>query len=45
MKAWRVHEYGAPAEVLTLDDVDAPVPGDGELLIRVEAHSAGTRSS
>ena len=37
MKAWRVHEYGAPADVLTLDDVDAPVPGDGEFLIRVEA--------
>ena len=37
MRAWRVHEYGAPAEVLTLDDVEIPTPGDGELLIRVEA--------
>jgi NADPH2:quinone reductase len=30
-----VHRYGAPHEVLQLDDVDAPVPGDGELKIRV----------
>ena len=35
MKAWRVHQYGPPAEVLTLDDVDEPVPGPGELKIRV----------
>ncbi len=35
MKAWRVHEYGAPAAVLQLDDVDAPEPGDGEVKIRV----------
>ena len=37
MRAWRVHEYGAPAAVLTLDDVEIPTPGDGELLIRVQA--------
>ena len=37
MKAWRVHEYGAPADVLQLDDVGAPEPGDGELLVRVAA--------
>ncbi len=35
MKAWRVHRYGAPREVLQLDDVDVPAPGDGELKIRV----------
>ncbi len=35
MKAWRVHRYGAPGEVLQLDDVDAPTPGPGELKIRV----------
>jgi NADPH2:quinone reductase len=35
MKAWRVHEYGAPRDVLQLDDVDEPTPGDGELKIRV----------
>ena len=32
-----MHEYGPPADVLMLDDVDIPTPGDGELLIRVEA--------
>ena len=35
MKAWRVHEYGAPREVLKLDEVDVPTPGEGELKIRV----------
>ena len=35
MKAWRVHEYGAPLEALKLDEVDAPAPGEGEVKIRV----------
>lgn len=35
MKAWRVHQYGAPGEVLRLDDVDVPEPEAGELKIRV----------
>ena len=37
MKAWRVHEYGAPADALHLDGIDAPVPAAGEVLVRVEA--------
>ena len=37
MKAWRVHEFGEPRDVLRLDDTPAPVPGDGELLVRVAA--------
>jgi NADPH2:quinone reductase len=30
-----VHRYGAPREVLQLDEVDGPEPGPGELKIRV----------
>jgi NADPH:quinone reductase len=37
VKAWRVHELGAPADVLRLDDVPDPLAGDGEVLVRVEA--------
>ena len=37
MRAWRVHEYGEPAAVLHLDGVDEPLPGPGEVRIRVEA--------
>ncbi|MQA35701.1 NADPH:quinone oxidoreductase family protein [Modestobacter roseus] len=37
MRAWRVHTLGDPAEVLSLDDVDQPVPGEGQLLVRVRA--------
>ena len=37
MRAWQVHEYGEPAAVLHLDEIDAPEPGPGEVRIRVEA--------
>ena len=33
MKAWRVHRYGTPTEALSLDEVDVPEPGPGELRI------------
>jgi len=38
MRAVVVHETGGP-EVLRLEDVDAPTPGEGEVLIRVHAAS------
>ena len=38
MKAIRIHSYGGP-EVLRLDDIPRPVPGAGELLIKVHAAS------
>ena len=38
MKAVRIHEDGGP-EVLRYEDVDDPVPGDGEVLIRLRAAS------
>src|SRR5580658_1734350 len=37
MRAWRMHEYGRPTEVLRLDEVDVPEPGAGEILVRVLA--------
>jgi len=38
MRAWRVHQLGEPADVLTLDDdVPEPVAGEGEVLIDVAA--------
>ncbi|WP_222266794.1 NADPH:quinone oxidoreductase family protein [Modestobacter marinus] len=37
MRAWRVHSLGDPAEVMSLDDVDRPEPGPGQLLVRVRA--------
>jgi NADPH:quinone reductase-like Zn-dependent oxidoreductase len=38
MQAVRFHEYG-PADVLRLEEVPRPQPGDGEVLLRV--HAAG----
>ncbi|WP_328456981.1 NADP-dependent oxidoreductase [Amycolatopsis sp. NBC_00438] len=38
MKAVRFHEYGAP-DVLRYEDVDQPVPGAGQVRIRVAATS------
>jgi NADPH2:quinone reductase len=37
MRAWLVHEFGAPTDVLRFDEVDAPEPGSGEVQIAVEA--------
>ncbi len=34
MRAWRVHAYGQPSEVLVIDEVPVPSPGPGELLVR-----------
>ncbi|MFI6428191.1 NADP-dependent oxidoreductase [Promicromonospora sp. NPDC050880] len=40
MRAVRFHEYGSP-DVLRLDRVPVPVPGDGEVLVRVHAAGLG----
>src|SRR4051794_17862422 len=39
MRAVRYHRHGGP-EVLQVEDVDAPVPADGQVLIEVEAIGA-----
>ena len=36
MKAWICHRYGGP-DVLTLEDVQVPLPGPDEVLVRVQA--------
>ena len=35
MKAWRVHELGEPKAVLELEDVDPPIPGPRQLVVKV----------
>lgn len=37
MRAWRVNELGHPSQSLQLEDIDDPVPGPDQVLIRVEA--------
>ncbi len=37
MRAWRVHDYGAPLDALSLDEVPVPEPGPGEVRVRVQA--------
>ncbi|MFE6940893.1 NADPH:quinone oxidoreductase family protein [Streptomyces chartreusis] len=37
MQAWQVHENGEPSEVMRLDEIDTPTPGDGQVLLRVRA--------
>src|SRR5687767_11012110 len=38
MRAARIHEYGGP-DVIRVEDLPQPVPGPGEVLIRVAATS------
>ncbi|MGY4923021.1 NADPH:quinone oxidoreductase family protein [Streptomyces sp. 900105755] len=37
MQAWQVHENGEPSEVMRLQQVERPTPGDGQVLLRVRA--------
>ncbi|MCE3035669.1 NADPH:quinone oxidoreductase family protein [Streptomyces sp. CMSTAAHL-2] len=37
MQAWQVHENGEPSEVMRLTETGRPVPGDGQVLLRVRA--------
>ncbi|MCF6743424.1 NADPH:quinone oxidoreductase family protein [Blastococcus sp. KM273128] len=37
MRAWRVHELGDPSKVMSLDEVDRPTPGEGQVLVKVRA--------
>ncbi|MFI6033626.1 NADPH:quinone oxidoreductase family protein [Streptomyces sp. NPDC051315] len=37
MQAWQVHENGEPSEVMRLQDVEPPTPGDGQVLLKVRA--------
>ena len=34
IRAWRVHQHGEPVEALRLDDVDEPVAGPGQVVVR-----------
>jgi NADPH:quinone reductase-like Zn-dependent oxidoreductase len=40
MLAARVHQYGGP-DVITLEDIARPSPGDGEVIVRVGAAGVG----
>ncbi|RVU17640.1 NADPH:quinone oxidoreductase family protein [Streptomyces antnestii] len=37
MQAWQVHRNGEPSEVMELAEIERPVPGDGQVLLRVRA--------
>lgn len=37
MQAWQVHQNGEPGEVMVLGEVERPVPGDGQVLLKVRA--------
>ena len=37
MRAWRVHEYGQPKDVLQIDEVPVPEPGPGQVRVHVHA--------
>jgi NADPH:quinone reductase-like Zn-dependent oxidoreductase len=40
MKAARIHKFGPP-DVIAIEEIPQPIPGPGELLIRVGAAGVG----
>ena len=40
MRAMVQHRFGTASEVLQLEEIETPVPGEGQLLVRVKATSA-----
>ena len=40
MKAVRIHSFGSP-EVISLENIPDPVPGDGEIVVQVKAAGVG----
>lgn len=41
MKAWRAETFGRPSDVLERVDIDVPIPGPNEALIKVLATNIG----
>jgi NADPH:quinone reductase len=41
MRAWQVQRHGEPRDVLRLVEIDEPVPGPGEIRLRVQAAAIG----
>jgi NADPH2:quinone reductase len=37
MQAWRVHRNGEPGEVMQLEEVEQPIPGEGQIQLLVRA--------
>lgn len=37
MRAWRVHEFGDPTEVMRLEAADSPAAGPGQVRVAVAA--------
>jgi NADPH:quinone reductase-like Zn-dependent oxidoreductase len=40
MMAWRVHEFGPP-EAMQFEEVPRPIPGPGEVLVKIHAAGVG----
>ena len=45
MKALVLDRYGAPAQVLSLQEVDRPAPGSQEVLVRVRGGRRSGRAA
>lgn len=40
MRSWRVHDLGEPTDALSLDEIDEPTPGPGQVKVKVLAAPA-----
>ena len=39
MKSWKAMRFGTPEEALTIQELEIPAPGDGQVAIKVRAAS------
>ncbi len=42
MKSWKAVRFGTPEEALRIQELDIPVPGDGQIAVQIRAASGVT---
>ena len=44
MRSWKAVQFGTPEEALRIQELDIPVPGDGQIAVQIRAASLMCRT-